>query len=110
MVISSCSYDQPSAYVFLEFLALYEFTGSDIQHKGAVGLFEHGIDPVDSDVTVLGGFPDGQHHFQVDGDFADFFSLCLIRARNRLSSGTVTSILFDGCQIDIGHVSPLVAQ
>lgn len=67
MVISSCAYDQPPAYVFLEFPALHEFSGSGVWHNGAVGLFEHGIDLVDPNVAVFSGFPDGQYHFQADG-------------------------------------------
>jgi len=68
---------------FLKSLAFYQLFSTYIQNKGAVGLFQHLVDLIDSDVAVFGCLTNGEQHFTVDRQ--DHCLLVLIHHRQNFS-------------------------
>lgn len=59
-------YFGPILKILFEFLALYQFLCTDIQHKRASRFAQHPVDLIDPDIAVFGCFPNCQSHFLVN--------------------------------------------
>ena len=77
-----CSSNRNSPFdKFLKSLAFDQFLCTYIQYKGTVGLFQHLVNLVDSDIAVFSRFPNGKQHFTVDRQ--DRCLLVLIHHRHK---------------------------
>ena len=52
-----------SVNICLKCLGFYKFFSTDEQHEGAVRLFQHPVNLVNSDIAVFSCFPDGEQDF-----------------------------------------------
>ena len=80
----------------LEFTALDQaLTVADMQDKWTIGLPQHGVDPVDSNVAVCGCLAGGQGQLQMDGD-----SVIVFHKYSSLNVFSVADVFFQGFHLD----------